>query len=97
MPEYKLTRKADADLVEIYTYTYLEFGEARADAYFESLHECLARLADNPLQGLDISSLRQGLRRFVHRRHSIYYAPVTSGIHVVRILGPGMSIEYNLP
>lgn len=39
MPRYELTEAADADLSEIYAFTYVEFGEWQADAYFESLEE----------------------------------------------------------
>ena len=97
MPSYELTRAADRDLSDIYTHTYTEFGEAQGDAYFQSIEECLTRLADNPRLGLDIATLRKGYRRFVHKRHSLYYKRTRSGIRVIRILGPGMSPERNLP
>lgn len=97
MPSYQLTNAADEDLVELYTYSFLEFGEHRADAYFESLDDCLQRLADNPQLGMDVTGLRRDYYRFVHQRHSIYYKKSRSGILIVRILGPGMSAERNLP
>ena len=97
MPRYELSATADADLTDLYRYTFAEFGEEQADAYFDSLGESLARLAANPQLGLDVSGLRKGYRRFVHRRHSIYYQMARNGIFVVRILGPGMSPDRNLP
>ena len=97
MPDYRLTAAADADLSDIYAYTFLEFGERRAEAYFESLEDCLNRLASNPQLGRDVTLLREGYRLFVHKRHSIYYKSATSGILVVRVLGPGMTAELNLP
>ena len=97
MPSYTLTNAAAEDLSEIYAYLFLEFGELRADAYFEALEDSLQRLAENPLLGVDVSSLRRNYYRFVHQRHSIYYRKSRSGILVVRILGPGMSAERNLP
>ena len=97
MASYQLSNAAAEDLSEIYTYTYLEFGELRADAYFESLEDSLQRLAENPLLGVNVSSLRRNYYRFVHQRHSVYYRKSRSGILVVRILGPGMSAERNLP
>ena len=95
MPKYELTEAADADLSDIYA--YIEFGERQADAYFESLEDCFTRIADNPRLGRDIAFLRKGYRLFVHKRHSIYYKPVSSGILVVRVLGPGMIAEAHLP
>lgn len=97
MPEYTLSVAAERDLEEIYVYSFSEFGEKRADAYFESLEDCLNRLADQPVLGVDLSSLRVGYLRFVHQKHSIYFKSSKSGIFVVRILGPGMSPERNLP
>lgn len=97
MPRYQLTNAADQDLSDIYAYSFVEFGEKRADAYFESLEECLQRLAENPKLGMDIGSLRLKYLRFVHQRHSIYYKKSRSGILVVRVLGPGMSQDRNLP
>jgi toxin ParE1/3/4 len=97
VPSYQLTNAADEDLVELYTYSFLEFGEHRAEAYFELLEDCLQRLAANPQLGVGVTGLRRDYYRFVHQRHSIYYKKSRSGILVVRILGPGMSAERNLP
>ena len=97
MPKYKLTQAADDDLTELYSFTYAEFGEHQADAYFESLENCLAHLAENPQLGLAVEFVRASYRRFVHKRHSIYYKILKSEILVVRLLGPGMSPERNLP
>jgi toxin ParE1/3/4 len=97
VPKYQLTNAADEDLSELYTYSFLEFGELRADAYFESLEDCLQRLTENPQLGMNVNGLRRNYYRFVHQRHSVYYKKSRSGILVVRILGPGMSAERNLP
>ncbi len=97
MAKYVLSQAADADLTDIYTYSYMEFGETQADNYFSSLEECLNKLAKNTGLGMDASSVRKNYRRFIHRRHTIFYVPNSSGIFVVRVLGPGMSPEKNLP
>jgi len=94
--DYKLSQDADNDLTQIYTYSFTEFGENQADTYFESLEECLLKLAENSGMGMDISMLRKGYRRFNHNQHAIFYKPTKTGIFVVRILGPGMSAERNL-
>jgi toxin ParE1/3/4 len=96
VPKYELTETADADLSDIYSFTFTEFGERQADAYFESLEDCLMRLAGSPQLGREIGFLRKGYRLFVHQRHSIYYKPAKSGILVVRVLGPGMNPDAHL-
>lgn len=90
MADYDLSEAAENDLASIYAYTFGEFGEAQADRYFQSLEECLARLAGNPSLGRDVEQIRRGYRRFVHRRHAIYYRASGKRICVVRVLGPGM-------
>jgi toxin ParE1/3/4 len=97
VPKYQLSNAADQDLAELYTYSFMEFGELRADAYFDSLEDCLQRLAESPQLGMDVTGLRRNYYRFVHQRHSVYYKKSRSGILVIRILGPGMSAERNLP
>jgi toxin ParE1/3/4 len=91
VPEYELSKAAEQDLEEIYAYSFFEFGEQRADAYFESLESSLQHLAEQPAIGMGVSSVRKAYSRLVHHRHSIYYKKSGSGILVIRILGPGMS------
>ena len=96
MRKYELSRAAARDLDDIYIYTCREFGALQADAYFESLEECLTRLGENPVLGVDAGNVRTGYRRFVHQRHTLFYRKSKSGIRVVRILGPGMSVERSI-
>lgn len=96
MRKYELSRAADRDLDDIYVYTFRQFGVLQADIYFESLEECLGKLAENPLLGVDASNVRTGYRRFVHQRHTLYYKKVRTGVRILRILGPGMSIERSI-
>ena len=96
MLKYELSRAADRDLDDIYVYTFREFGVLQADVYFESLDVCLAKLAENPLLGVDASNVRAGYRRFVHQRHTLYYRKIRTGVRILRILGPGMSVERSI-
>lgn len=96
MRKYELSRAADRELDEIYVYTFREFGALQADVYFESLEDCLTKLAENPLLGIDASNVRAGYRRFVHQRHTLYHRKVRAGVRIVRILGPGMSVERSI-
>ena len=97
MPRYRLSLAADSDLTELYAYSYREFGEAQADSYFVSLENCLQRIGEQPLLGADVGSLRAGYRRLVHREHAIYYRLEPAGVVIVRVLGPGMAAEKQLP
>ena len=96
MARYELSKAADADLSDIYAVTFKAFGERQADAYFESLDDCLTHLAASPQLGREIGFLRKGYRLFVHQRHSIYYKPSKPGILDIRVLGPGMKPDVHL-
>lgn len=96
MADYVLSNRADSDLNDIYEYSYRTFGEARADAYFLSLRDCLQALAENPLMGRYAGNLLAGLRCHDQGRHSIYYLVEDDGIFVVRILHDAMDASLHL-
>jgi plasmid stabilization system protein ParE len=46
--KYELSDRADADLKEIYKYSYVTHGEVQADRYYDGLIARLEFLADAP-------------------------------------------------
>ena len=96
MAEYRLSQKADDDLVETFIYSFHKFGEAKARAYLFSIHETLSLLADQPGVGRRIDRIRKGYLRHEHISHSIFYTITASGIFVVRILHQKMKSEFHL-
>ena len=96
MADYVLSNKADADLAGIYDYSFRSFGEAKADAYFLSLSDCLRTLADNPRLGHAADDLHPGLLCHRHARHRIYYLIEAPGIFVVHILHDAMDAPRHL-
>jgi len=83
---FRLTREAEADIVDIYRYSVENFGEAQADTYHDGLSDCFRLLADTPLIGRDYGFLRPGLRRYEHASHSVYYRLADTGILILRVL-----------
>jgi toxin ParE1/3/4 len=92
----ELTKAADADLTEIYVYSYREFGEARAEAYFLSLGRCFEQLARFPGMGRSIDYIRRGYFRFPHASHTVYFIRIPDGIRVIRVLHQRMDPERHL-
>ncbi|MDE2711760.1 MAG: type II toxin-antitoxin system RelE/ParE family toxin [Acidobacteriota bacterium] len=86
MAAYRLTRRAAADLDAVFEYTAERFGLAQARSYFQSLHACCERLADNPRLGRSAESLATGLRRYEFRSHVVFYLEESGRIVVVRVL-----------
>ena len=96
MADYTLSQAADADLVEIYTYSFQSFGEAKADAYLQSLEESFQHLADQPKLGRPMGHIRKGYFRYEHASHSIFYKVKNKGVFIVRVLHPAMDSERHI-
>lgn len=96
MAAYRLTRTADARLSGIYEYSYLNFGEAQADAYLLDLNRIFELLAETPFMGRECGELGTGLRRLIHKRHVAFYRITTEGILIVDIVGTDQLPEKHL-
>ncbi|MCQ4190473.1 type II toxin-antitoxin system RelE/ParE family toxin [Methylocystis suflitae] len=65
MAEFRLSRRAHADLLDIYAFTEAKFGSYQAEAYHSGLARTFGLLADFPAIGVSIRALihlRQALR-----------------------------------
>ena len=51
MGAYRLSRKAAADVEDIYTYTIEQHGLTLARKYLDGLHACFEHLAEHPMLG----------------------------------------------
>jgi toxin ParE1/3/4 len=94
--DYVLSNKADSDLTDIYLYSHRAFGEAKADAYFLSLRDCLRTLAENPRLGRAVDDLYPGLFCHRHARHTVFYTVEEASIFVVRILHDAMDAPRHI-
>jgi toxin ParE1/3/4 len=92
MANYTLSQEADMDITAIYTYSFNNFGEEKADAYLSSLENCLTNLAHTPETGRKIYNIRKGYRRYEHQNHSIFYKTTQTGVFIIRILHQRMDI-----
>lgn len=86
MGRFRLSRRAEGDLLSIGEYTLRTWGEAQAARYLGELEECCQRLADNPALGRHCDEIRAGLRRMEHGRHVVFYREEKGGVLVSRIL-----------
>jgi toxin ParE1/3/4 len=96
MADYVLSNKADADLDGIYVFSYRTFGEAKADAYFLRLSECLNKLASHPERGRSIDTIWPGLLYEHCARHVIFYTTEAKSIFIVRILHDAMEASRHI-
>lgn len=86
MPQYRFSRRAEADLVSIGAHSLKTWGAEQAIRYVSDLRACCQMLADNPEAGRVCEDTRRGLRCMEHGRHVLFYRPDTKGILISRVL-----------
>ena len=94
--EARLSEQAESEILEIYAYSVLRFGEYQAEAYIAGLQRTFGLLADFPQIGQDISALRPGVRRFRFQSHIILYSADADGVLIRSILHASRKIRPEL-
>jgi toxin ParE1/3/4 len=79
---YRLTRRVDRKLEEIYIYTRDHFGLEQADAYHESFIQAFELLTKFSSMGPRADEIKVGLRKYRHQSHFIFYSRDDEGIIV---------------
>lgn len=93
---YKLSGAADHDIVDIYVYSAVHFGEAQAEAYDQSLHDCFEFLSLNPYAGRVREEFSPTVRIHHHKSHLIIYLEQDDHILIVRVLHHSMDIKRHI-
>ena len=93
MGAFRLSRLAEADLLNIGVYTLRTWGGAQASRYLDELEACCQQLADNPASGRSCDDIRPGLYRREQGKHVIFFRREPKGILVCRILHERMLPE----
>ena len=93
MGAFRLSRRAEADLLSIGIYTLRTWGEAQTIRYIDELEQCCRDLADNPISGRACDHIRPGLYRREIGKHVVFFRREFSGIMVSRILHERMLPE----
>jgi toxin ParE1/3/4 len=70
---YKTTRKADADIIDIYVYGAQNFGTAQAERYHTGLINAFERLALDPYLMRERREIQPPIRLFGYESHLIAY------------------------
>jgi len=83
---FRLSRRAEADLVSISAHTLKTWGADQTIRYVADLRACCQMLADNPEAGRVCDDIRRGLRRMERGRHVIFYRTDAEGIRISRVL-----------
>ena len=98
MSDYVISKRAIADLDEIWVYTASTWSESKADKYYEQLRTAIRNLHDLPeflSQGYD--SIKEGLCGYKVGHHIIFFKRNSDGtIYVERILHERMDYPQHL-
>jgi toxin ParE1/3/4 len=84
---YRLTQKADDDLERLIDFSIHCFGLKHTLSYAEGMKQKFTEIVQTPKLWQSVNSIRQGYRRSVYGKHSIYYRIDKNEIVIVRILG----------
>ena len=85
--QLKISAIADQDLKSIYEYGFAQWGEQRADLYFDALIAHFQHLCDNPFLYAAVDEIRPGYRRSVCGSHSVFYRVIQDYVEVMAIIG----------
>ncbi|MCO5159586.1 MAG: type II toxin-antitoxin system RelE/ParE family toxin [Mesorhizobium sp.] len=86
MSEFRLSKRADRHLRDIFLYGIESFGRRQADKYRAELDGCFAMLARHPRIGRTSPTIRAGMRRHEHGSHVILYREEADGVLIVAVL-----------
>ena len=88
---------ADADLRQIWRWTYDNFGEAQADRYPDELDCGMRACTAAPKRGKNRSALRAAYWSRLVRRHVVSYNFTSDQVLVQRVLHASIDFEAHLP
>lgn len=83
---YKLSKRAEKDLEQIFCYSLMQFGAVQTEKYMKNLLNIFRLLVEYPHIGMDSSHIRPELFRYIYQSHTIYYKHKNKSIFIVRIL-----------
>lgn len=92
---YRLSPLAEADLEDIWLYTYKHWSLAQADQYHRVLVGAIESLAKGIKTGRK-TDIRPGYFRYSAGQHLIFYRQADAGLDIIRILHQRMDIDRHL-
>ena len=81
MSKVGLSVRADAQLIDIFTFTSARFGRYQAEAYQSGLAKTFALICDFPIIGAASDEFVPGMRRIRFQSHYIFFT--NEGDHIL--------------
>ena len=92
---YRLTPQAEADLEEIWLYTFENWSLEQADTYHTGIVATFEGLASGTKKGRRVT-VREGYFKYAVGSHFVCYRQSDAGIDVIRVLHQRMDIGRHL-
>ena len=89
---FAISKKAVADLEEIWLYTVEKWFADQADRYYNLIFDEINYISRNSNSGKSLEHVRKGYRASKVKSHFIFYRIVNDTIEVIRILHERMDI-----
>lgn len=86
MPDYRISVRARAQLIDIYAFTVERFGAYQAEAYHGGFERTFDLIANFPRIGAPVDELASGHRRFRFQSHYVFYTEESDGIVLIRAI-----------
>lgn len=86
MNHYEISTEAKEDLFRIYKYGVLNFGEKKADEYYNDFFENFERIIDNPFHFPSAEYIKKDYRKCVSGEDTIYFKIENSIVIIVSII-----------
>ena len=83
---YAISKKAVADLEEIWLYTVEKWSMNQADRYYNLIFDEIRFICKNVTAGKSMEHVRKGYRASKVKSHLIFYRIQNSIVEVIRIL-----------
>lgn len=91
-----ISHKAEADLREIWLWSFRMFGEARADRYLDDLDVGMRMCGSDPESGKKRDTLRAGYRSLLIGKHLVFYTFTDDSVQIRRVLHGSMDPDRHV-
>ena len=94
MNKFKISRKAEVDLVKIWDYTKFRWSKNQANKYLSLIFDGIKFISKNPSTGKPCNDIREDYFKFPIESHIVFYKQTSKKeIEVIRLLHKSADIE----
>lgn len=90
---FRLTRRAETDLIDIAEFTLRRWGAAQSERYVTQLFSRFSWLSEQPQAGAARDDVLAGARCFPEDSHLVFYRVGENGIEILAVPHGAMDLE----